>query len=319
MLQGGTILDGAAASRSDVPFACKGGVCGTCRAKVVEGEVRMDASYALEPADEAHSLTASGLDVKSRVTHPHRRRETVSHRLLVGQQLRLLDHDGRVHESARLHRQRHRPGFHLRDDLGQWRHQLRHRLDEQIDIIRLVTAGGYAEYHGAHYDFDRLRMEPPAPPEHPIPIYVGGHSDAGMRRAARAGDGVSSIIIGGDMIGAHASLPSRAQLELSGNSIAPLHTIAALAPGESVVLKGEFKLALTAITPIRNGNAALFIPLARFRLEAIGKSALPFAVARTFVVGEDQDRPGAALKPFRLDLGPRLYSQIGQRELALSA
>ena len=132
-------------------------------------------------------------------------------------------------------------------------------------------------------------------------------------------DTVRSIIVGGDMIGAHASLPSRSQLELSGNSIAPLHTIAALEPGGSIVLKGEFKLPLSAITPIRNGNAALFIPLARFRVEAIDKSALPFAVSRTFVVGEDQDRPGSALKPFRLDLGPRLYSQIGQRELALSA
>ena len=132
-------------------------------------------------------------------------------------------------------------------------------------------------------------------------------------------DAFSAIMIGGDMIGAHASLPSRSQLELSGNAITPLHTIAALAPGESVVLKGEFKLPLAAITPIRNGNAALFIPLARFRLEAMGKSAVPLAISRTFVVGEDQDRPGAALKPFRLDLGPRLYSHIGQRELALSA
>ena len=132
-------------------------------------------------------------------------------------------------------------------------------------------------------------------------------------------DAINSIIIGGDMIGAHASLPSRSQLELSGNSIAPLHTIAALAPGESILLKGEFKLALTAITPIRNGTAALFIPLARFRVEALGKSSVPLVISRTFVVGEDQDRPGAALKPFRLDLGPRLYSQIGQRELALSA
>ncbi|MEO6716194.1 MAG: hypothetical protein ABIM50_02965 [Novosphingobium sp.] len=132
-------------------------------------------------------------------------------------------------------------------------------------------------------------------------------------------DAVNAIVIGGDMIAAHASLPSRAQLELGGNSIAPLHTIAALEPGESLVLKGEFKLPLTAITPIRNGNAALFIPLARFRLEAMGKFGLPFSISRTFVVGEDQDRPGAALKPFRLDLGPRLYSHIGQRELALSA
>ena len=61
------------------------------------------------------------------------------------------------------------------------------RLDEQIQIIRAVLAGGYVEFHGAHYDFDRLRMEPPAP--EPVPIYVGGHSDAGIRRAARLGDG----------------------------------------------------------------------------------------------------------------------------------
>ncbi|WP_310528522.1 1,2-phenylacetyl-CoA epoxidase subunit PaaE [Nocardioides sp.] len=42
-----TILDGAAASRNDLPFACKGGVCGTCRAHVVSGEVDMRRNYAL--------------------------------------------------------------------------------------------------------------------------------------------------------------------------------------------------------------------------------------------------------------------------------
>ena len=46
-----SILDGAQATRSDVPFACKGGVCGTCRAKVTEGEVDMRRNYALEPAE----------------------------------------------------------------------------------------------------------------------------------------------------------------------------------------------------------------------------------------------------------------------------
>ena len=61
------------------------------------------------------------------------------------------------------------------------------RLDEQIEIIRLVTQGGYVEYHGDHYDFDRLRMEPS--PTEPVPILVGGHSDAAMRRAAIRGDG----------------------------------------------------------------------------------------------------------------------------------
>ena len=36
---------------SDLPFACKGGVCGTCRAKVTAGEVDMRRNYALEPAE----------------------------------------------------------------------------------------------------------------------------------------------------------------------------------------------------------------------------------------------------------------------------
>ena len=113
--------------------------------------------------------------------------------------------------------------------------------------------------------------------------------------------------------------PTAPSSNLGGQAIAPLHRHATIAPGESVTLSGEFKLPLAAITPIRSGNASLFIPLARFRVEASRQGAPPLVVARTFVVGENQDRPGAALKPFRLDLGPRLYSQIGQRELALSA
>jgi ring-1,2-phenylacetyl-CoA epoxidase subunit PaaE len=43
------VLDAAMSVRSDLPFACKGGVCGTCRARLVEGTVAMDANYALEP------------------------------------------------------------------------------------------------------------------------------------------------------------------------------------------------------------------------------------------------------------------------------
>jgi ring-1,2-phenylacetyl-CoA epoxidase subunit PaaE len=42
------VLDAAQKVRSDLPFACKGGVCGTCRAKVTEGEVRMQRNFALE-------------------------------------------------------------------------------------------------------------------------------------------------------------------------------------------------------------------------------------------------------------------------------
>ncbi len=48
---GMTILDAAYKAGSDVPYACKGGVCCTCKAKVLKGSVRMDLNYALTPEE----------------------------------------------------------------------------------------------------------------------------------------------------------------------------------------------------------------------------------------------------------------------------
>ena len=65
-----TILDSAQGARSDLPFACKGGVCGTCRAKVCDGEVDMVRNYALEPAEVANNfiLTCQTFPVSDEVT-----------------------------------------------------------------------------------------------------------------------------------------------------------------------------------------------------------------------------------------------------------
>jgi alkanesulfonate monooxygenase SsuD/methylene tetrahydromethanopterin reductase-like flavin-dependent oxidoreductase (luciferase family) len=57
------------------------------------------------------------------------------------------------------------------------------RMDECIDIIRGLTSGEFFEYHGEFYDIEKTRMLP-APTE-PLPILIGGHSDAALRRAAR--------------------------------------------------------------------------------------------------------------------------------------
>ncbi|MGH3494552.1 MAG: 1,2-phenylacetyl-CoA epoxidase subunit PaaE [Sciscionella sp.] len=46
-----TLLDGAQRFRPDLPFACKGGVCGTCRAKITEGAADMRRNFALEPSE----------------------------------------------------------------------------------------------------------------------------------------------------------------------------------------------------------------------------------------------------------------------------
>ncbi|WP_271769700.1 1,2-phenylacetyl-CoA epoxidase subunit PaaE [Aquimarina algiphila] len=53
------ILDGALASGADLPFACKGGVCSTCKCKVIEGEVQMKVNYALEEDEVAKGLVLS--------------------------------------------------------------------------------------------------------------------------------------------------------------------------------------------------------------------------------------------------------------------
>jgi probable F420-dependent oxidoreductase len=57
------------------------------------------------------------------------------------------------------------------------------RLDEMIEILGKVWAGGMVEHHGRYYDFDLLRMEPK--PTAPIPIYIAGKSEPALRRAAR--------------------------------------------------------------------------------------------------------------------------------------
>ena len=61
------------------------------------------------------------------------------------------------------------------------------RFDECIEIVRGLGAGGYFEYHGEYYDFPAIKMEPV--PTQPIPVLIGGHGDANLRRAARLADG----------------------------------------------------------------------------------------------------------------------------------
>jgi probable F420-dependent oxidoreductase len=72
------------------------------------------------------------------------------------------------------------------------------RVDEMIEVIKLVLDGGMVEFHGNFYDFDKLQMSPA--PSKPVPFYVGGHTDIALKRAARIGDGWTSAMMTCDQL-----------------------------------------------------------------------------------------------------------------------
>lgn len=61
------------------------------------------------------------------------------------------------------------------------------RMNEMIEIIRGLESGEYFEFHGKYYDIEPIKISPV--PTEPVPILIGGHADAALKRAARLGDG----------------------------------------------------------------------------------------------------------------------------------
>jgi hypothetical protein len=119
---------------------------------------------------------------------------------------------------------------------------------------------------------------------------------------------LTGLALRADMIAAHASMSREEQL--AGPQPGEPQRIGRLEPGETRVVEGEFRLPFPQIVPIRQGSAALLLPLARFRVEADGAQPL----VRTFVVGQPGE--GNGLQPFRLDQGPRIYPRLAQHAFA---
>jgi len=67
------------------------------------------------------------------------------------------------------------------------------RVDEMIEVIKLVLGGGMVEFHGEFFDFDKLQISPA--PSKPVPFYVGGHTEVALKRAARVSDGWTSAMM----------------------------------------------------------------------------------------------------------------------------
>jgi probable F420-dependent oxidoreductase len=96
------------------------------------------------------------------------------------------------------------------------------RMDEMIEVMRKLWAGGMVEHHGKFYDFDRLEMSPA--PSQPIPIYVGGLSKPALRRAARNNGWISDLHSTAELKEIVAQL--RALREESGRAGEPFHVLA---------------------------------------------------------------------------------------------
>lgn len=65
------------------------------------------------------------------------------------------------------------------------------RLDEALDIFRAAWSNDPVSYEGRHYRFSEVKLLPK--PAHPIPILIGGRSDAALRRAGGRGDGYQGL------------------------------------------------------------------------------------------------------------------------------
>jgi alkanesulfonate monooxygenase SsuD/methylene tetrahydromethanopterin reductase-like flavin-dependent oxidoreductase (luciferase family) len=61
------------------------------------------------------------------------------------------------------------------------------RMDEELAILRGLSAGGFFSYHGEVFDIPSIKLAPV--PTEPVPVLIGGHGEAALRRAARDGDG----------------------------------------------------------------------------------------------------------------------------------
>ncbi len=119
------------------------------------------------------------------------------------------------------------------------------RLGEMVVALRELWKGGWVEFHGEHYDVGPVTIEPH--PAAPVPIYLGGHSDAALRRAARLADGWLGMLYSWDDLAGHCAR-LRHHLAEAGREDSGIEIVAGIfaRPSADLYARAEEELGLTA-------------------------------------------------------------------------
>lgn len=126
----------------------------------------------------------------------------------------------------------------------------------------------------------------------------------------RSSGALKDVDLGADIVSAHGGLPVEQQVASTAQPLEKRHSFGRIAPGQSVRYEGQLTIPLSQTRVIRQGNAALFVPLLRVRLDGASEEPL----VKTFVVGLGA-QDGGRVTPFRIDEGPRSYQPIAARAL----
>ena len=129
----------------------------------------------------------------------------------------------------------------------------------------------------------------------------------------RARSAAQDMVLSADLVTAHGDAPMESQIASADQPLEQRHTFVRIAPGQTVRHEGKLQIPLGEARIIRQGSAAMMVPLLRVRLDAGGDTA-EAPIVKTFVIG--QGIPGGGkVAPFRLDDGPRSYSPVAARAL----
>ncbi len=180
-------------------------------------------------------------------------------------------------------------------------------LEEAVDVMRQLWAGGYVDHHGRHYTVENARLF--TRPDEPPPVYVSGFGPKAAALAGRIGDGFVTVQPDAEAIGVFRE---------NGGAGKPVHAGYKVCWGQDTQTSVETAHRTWANDGLPGEMAQVLSSPAHF--EQASTLVPQQAIADSVACGPDLDRHVDAFRPF-LDVGADVVhiAQIGGRDSATSA